>query len=378
MTNDLAGAGGTPYGAVTEAMQSYFAMVNREEDGVCGRDLMLLARDDQYNKELALAATKELVEKDGVLAMIGALGTQPHLPVADYLNDPNADGDRSDGVPDLFVSTGYSGWGDLTRWPWTAGFIPDYQADAQILIGYINERFAGKRFGILYQNDEFGNDYLLRTKETLADQALLVSEQPYDPTGPEVAPFITKFIDAGVEVILLATPPEVSARAIAAAHRLEYAPQFVLSYVNSHTHLATLIGGGSGPDQLALGLGELSGAISTNYLLSAIEDEDSPAIAEHLRVMQTYDGPHVSTLTIYGQALAETVVELLRRACHNPTRQGVVDAAHSLEGFHPSLLWPGVNVNLGPDDHRAIQSMQVVILKDDGTLEEIGDPVSVE
>jgi ABC-type branched-subunit amino acid transport system substrate-binding protein len=378
MTSDLSGAGSTPYGQVTLAIQAYFAMVNAEEEGVCGRDLTLVAKDDQYDKSLALERTKELVEKDGVLAIIGALGTQPHLPVADYLNDPNADGDKSDGVPDLFVSTGYSGWGDTTRWPWTAGFIPDYQADAQVLTGYINDTFAGKRLGILYQNDEFGNDYLLRTKEVLADRALLVSEQAYEPTGPEIAPFITSFIDAGAEVILLATPPEVSARAIAAAHRLEYSPQFVLSYVNSHTHLATLIGGGSGPDQLAVGLSELNGAVSTNYLLSAIEDEDDPAVTDHLRIMQTYQGPPVSTLSIYGQSIAETVVEVLRRACHNPTRYGMVEAAQSLQKFHPSLLWPGIDINLSAQDHRAIQSMQVVILSDDGTLQEIGEPVSVE
>jgi ABC-type branched-subunit amino acid transport system substrate-binding protein len=378
MTNDLAGTGSTPYGQVTLAIQSYFAMVNAEKAGVCKRNVELVTKDDQYDKGLALEKTRELVEQDGVLAVIGALGTQPHLAVADYLNDPNADGDKSDGVPDLFVSTGYSGWGDLGRWPWTAGFIPDYQADAQVLTGYINEMHAGKRLGILYQNDEFGNDYLLRVKEVLSDRALLVSEQPYEPTGPDIAPFITAFIDAGAEIIFLATPPEVSARAIAAAHRQEYAPQFVLSYVNSHTHLATLIGGGSGPDQLAVGLSELNGAVSTNYLLSAIEDEEDPAVVEHVRIMQTYKGPPVSTLSIYGQSIAETVVEVLRRSCHNPTRQGMVEAAQSLQKFHPSLLWPGIDVNLGPQDHRAIQSMQVVLLRDDGTLQEIGEPVSVE
>jgi hypothetical protein len=378
MTNDLAGTGTTPYGAVTQAILSYFAAVNREEDGVCGRDLVLVAKDDEYNPEIALAKTKELVEQDGVLAVIGALGTTPHIGVADYLNDPNADGDKSDGIPDLFVSTGYAGWGDVARWPWTVGFIPDYQTDARILTRYINDTYPGKRIGVLYQNDDFGSDYLTQAKATIVDQALLVSEQPYDPAGPEIAPFVTNFISAGAEVILLATPPEVSARAIAAAHRQGYLPQFVLSYVNSHTHLATLIGGGSGPDQLATGLGELNGAVSTNYLLSAIEDEESPAIIEHTRIMQTYNGPAVSTLSVYAQSLAETVVEVLRHSCHNPTRPGLLDAAHSLRGFHPSLLWPGIDVNLGPQDHRAIQAMQVVIFRDDGTLQEVGDPVTAE
>jgi ABC-type branched-subunit amino acid transport system substrate-binding protein len=378
MTNDLAGTGSTPYGAVTVGIQAYFQKANQEDGGACGRQVTLVTKDDEYNPEVALVKTRELVEQDGVLAIIGSLGTSVHLAVADYLNDPNSDTDKSDGVPDLFVSTGYSGWGDFTRWPWTLGFIPDYQSDASILTRHVNEEFPGKKLGVLYQDDEFGNDYLFRIKDSLADQALLVSDQPYNSAGPEVAPFVTNLIDSGAEVVLLATPPEVSARVIAAAHRLDYSPQFVLSYVNSLTHLASLIGGGSAPDQLAVGLAELDGAISTNYLLTAIEDEDSPAIVDHVRIMQTYGGPPVSTLSIYAQSLAELTIEALRRACHNLTRVGLMDAADSLQGFHPTLLSPGIAVNFGPEDHRGIQAMQVVVFRDDGTMEEIGEPVSVE
>jgi ABC-type branched-subunit amino acid transport system substrate-binding protein len=378
MTNDLAGSGGTPYVAVTVAMQSYLAKVNQEEGGVCGRRALLLARDDQYNPQLAVEMTRQLLEKDNVLALIGGLGTPHQVAVADHLNDPNVDGDKSDGVPDLFVSTGYSGWGDLGRWPWTTGFIPGYQADAAILTRYINDQLAGKKMGVLYQQDDLGADYIFRIKETLADKTSLVSEQAYDPAGPEIAPFITRFIDAGTEVLFLATPPEVSARAIAAAHRQGYSPQFVLSYVNSHTHLASLIGGGAAPDQLSLGFAELAGAVSTNYLLSPIEDEEDPAVVEHARIMRTYNGPAVSTLSVYGQALAETVVEALRRSCHNPTRQGLMEAVHSLDGFHPSVLWPGIDVALGEQDHQALESLQLVVFRDDGTLEEMGDPVSAD
>jgi ABC-type branched-subunit amino acid transport system substrate-binding protein len=247
-----------------------------------------------------------------------------------------------------------------------------------VLTRHINEEFGGKKVGILYQHDQFGNDYVLKTREVIADKALLVSEQSYAPAGPDVAPFVTKLIDSGAEIVFLATPPEVSARVIAAAHRQDYSPQFILSYVNSHTQLAALIGGGSAPDQLAVGLTELNGAISTNYLLSAIEDEDSPAVVEHVRIMRTYGGPPVSTLSIYAQSLGETVAEVLRRACHNLTRTGVMDALHSLQAFHPTLLWPGIDVTYGPVDHSAIQTMQVVEFRDDGTLEELGDPVTVD
>jgi ABC-type branched-subunit amino acid transport system substrate-binding protein len=378
MTNDLAGVGETPYGVVSVAIEAYFAKVNHEDDGVCRRDLVLVAKDDQYNPEQALLKTKELVEQDGVLAVIGGLGTAAQIAVANYLNDPNADGDKSDGVPDLFVSTGYSGWGDVALWPWTTGFIPDYQSDATVLARYINENLAGKKVGVLHQIDEFGLDYNAALNVALASPDLLVSAQPYDPAAPDVGPYITNFIEAEAEVIVLATTPEASAPAIAAAHAQGYLPQFLLSYVNSQTQLATLIGGGTAPDQLALGFRELTGAVSTNYLLSAIEDEDDPALVEHTRIMATFAGPPVSTLTIYAQSLAEGVVEALGRTCDKPNRAGLLEAAQSLRGFHPTMFWPGIEVNLGPDDHRAVQAMQVVTFAEDGTLTEVGTPVSVE
>jgi ABC-type branched-subunit amino acid transport system substrate-binding protein len=301
MTSDLTGAGGTPYGVVTEAIQAYFTKVNREDEGVCGRNLVLVARDDKYDPNEALAQTQALVNDDQVLAVIGAFNTQAHQAVANYLNDPNGDGAFDDGVPDLFVSTGYSGWGDTTRWPWTIGFVIDYQTDGKILTDHINNSLGGKKVGILYQQNELGSDYLAVVKSSIADPALIVSEQPHDPAAMEVAPFITNFSEAGAEVIVLATPPEVTARAISAAHALGYFPDLVMSYVNSPTQLAALIGGGTDPGQLAAGIREMTGAISTSYMLSSVHDEDNPALVEHERVMLTFGGPAVSTLTIYAQ-----------------------------------------------------------------------------
>ena len=167
-TNDLAGTGGTPYGILTTALQAYFKKVNDEDGGVCGRKITLIAEDDQYAPGLALEKTRKLVEQDKVLAIVGALGTAAHLGAVDYLNDPNGDGDTSDGIPDLFVSTGYTGWADYETWPWTFGYIPDYASDGKILATYINENFAGQKVGILYQNDPFGQDYLNSIEENLA------------------------------------------------------------------------------------------------------------------------------------------------------------------------------------------------------------------
>lgn len=377
MTNDLAGTGGTPYGVITPAMKAYFEKVNKEDGGVCGRQINFLAEDDQYTPPVALEKTKKLVEQDQVFAIVGALGTGAHLGVVDYLNDPNGDGDTKDGVPDLFVSTGYSGWGDYTKWPWTISYIPDYVSEAKILAKYINDNFPGKKVGILYQNDAFGKDHLNGLKAALADPNLLVSEQSYEASATDISAQVLNIKESGAEIMYLGATPGFSAKAIVGAHTQGYNPQIVMSYVNAHTSVASLIGGGKEADQLAKGFKELEGAISTNYLIPATETSN-PAIQNHKAILEKYGGPPLSTLTVYGQSLAETVVEALKRACDKLDRKGLLEAAESIKGFAPSVALPGIKIDLGPKDHRAFETLQVVQVQADGSLKNLGAPISAQ
>ncbi len=378
MTNDLEATGDTPYSVITTAIQAYFRKVSEEDGGVCDRKVVLLAEDDSYTSDGALEKTKKLVEQDKVLAMIGALGTAVHTPTAAYLNDPNGDGNPADGVPDLFVSTGWSGWGDAGKYPWTVGFIPDYLTDARVLTKYANENLKDKKLAILHQDDELGNDYARGLQETIANADLLVSNQVADPSPEALKEQVLTIRDAGAEAVMLALPPEISAEVFQIANAEGYGPKWLLSYVNSPSALAREIGGGTLAEQLLKGFEELQGSVSTAYLLSAIDDAESPPLLEHKRIMETYDGPVVSTLSIYGQSLAETVIETLKRTCESITRETVLRAAESLQGFRSTLMLEGIGVTLGAQDHEAIGSLQVVEIQADGTLKELGDPVSVE
>ncbi len=374
-TNDLAGTGGTPYGIFTTAMNAYFSKVNEEDGGVCGRDITLIAEDDQYAPDLALEKTKKLVEQDEVLAVVGSMGTTAHLGAVDYLNDPNGDGDTSDGVPDLFISTGFTGWGDFAKWPWTVGYIPDYVTDGTIQTTYINDNFPGQKVGILYQNDLFGEDYLNSLKDTIADPALIVSEQSYEPTATDLSPQVASMQQAGAEIVLLGATPAFTARAIITANAVGYSPQWMMSYVNPATDLADAIGGGEGREA---GAALLAGALVTTYGLDPVGDADDPAMVEHAQIMETYGGPPVGTLTLYGHGLAEVIVEAVSGACDNLTPEGLLESVESIQGFTGSLGLPGVEVNLGPTDHRSIEALGVFEIQPDASLELQGEIISVE
>ncbi len=378
MTNDLTASADTPYSVITTAIQAYFRKVGEEDGGVCERKVVLLAEDDRYTPEGALEKTKKLVEQDHVLAMIGGLGTAVHTPVAAYLNDPNADGNPADGVPDLFVSTGWSGWGNVSKHPWTIGYIPDYVTDARILTRYVNDSLKDKKVAVLHQDDEFGGDYLAGFQDTIANKDLLVSAQAADPSPEVLKEQVLAARDAGAEAVLLALTPDISAEVIRTANAEGYAPRWLLSYVNSPSALAREIGGGTLAEELLKGFQALQGSVSTEYLLSAVDHAETPPILEHRRIMETYGGPVVSTLSIYGQSLAEAVVETLTLTCEEITRDNVLRAAESLQGFRSSLMLEGIAVNLGAQDHEAFQSLQLVEIQADGTLKQLGDPVSVE
>ena len=376
MTSDLAGTGKTPYRAITASMQAYFQKVSQEDHGVCGRALTLLAEDDQYNPQLAMDQTKKLVEQDQVLAMIGGLNTPAQLLVAPYLNDPNGDGNTADGVPDLFVSTGWSGWGDAARFPWTIGYVPDYASDGRALGRYIAQALPDKKVGVLYQNDEFGADYLAGLKSGMG--RLPVAEEGYLLTDVALSAPMTAIRDAGAEVVVLASALPYTAAAYRAAQSLAFRPQFLMSYVNTASALASDLGGGAQPEQLLAGFKELDGTISTVYLLSTVEDENDAAMKEHRRIMETYQGPPVSSLSVYGQSLGELAVETLSRTCSDLSRPGVLRAAESVRGYSSSLMLPGIQVNLGPNQHRAIETLQLVQIKADGSTAKVGGPISAE
>ena len=354
----LSGGFAAVYEPIASAQEAYFDYVN-SQGGVCGRRIDLRVEDDFYDPARALDATKKLVERDKVLAIVGGLGTASHSAVYEYLNEKK--------VPDLFVSSGARRWGsDPERFPYTIGFIIDYTSEGAIIGKYISTHLPGQQVGVLYQNDDFGRDGIAGLKAGLdPEKNDLVSEQSYESSDTDIRSQVLNLRTAGAEVVVAYSLPGFSAQLINGASRMGWEPQIILSYVNTDPVMFKYV-----PPQV------MEGVLATGYLIPPDRTADA-AIARHRQIMADHDGPQPSNYSLYGQALAETVVKVLGDTCDDLSRESLVRAAESLRGFHPSVLLEGIDVNLSPSDHYAVQALQMHRAAS-GRWEPFGDIVSLD
>lgn len=358
------------YQPVLPSMQAYFAKVNAEDKGVCGRKIVLKAEDDQYGPALGLEKAKKLIEQDKVLALVGDLGTAAVTGQVAYVNEQK--------VPMLYVSTGASKWGDYKTYPYTIGYIPDYTSEGKILGQYVKDNFAGKKVAVLYQNDDFGKNGRDGFKATFGDFA---AEQSYEAPATDINSQLANLKSANPDVLYLYTTPGFAAKAFAYMKANDWKPQVVMGYVNAATTVASLVGGGTDAAKIQAGFQAIAGTISTNYILDPIADATNPAMVEHKRIMEKYSGPPLGSLSVYAQSLSELVVKTLQVACTNNdmTRQGLLKAAESIKGFRASLLLAGIQVDLSPTDHFALQALMPVEITQTGVLKSLADkPIAAQ
>ena len=366
------------YSVIASAIEASIAKVNAEDGGACNRQINLIVEDDQYDPALALERATKLAVQDGVLAFIGNLGTPAVSGQVDYINDPNGDGDTSDGIPHLFLSTGASKWNDPERWPWTVGYIPDYKLEGNVIGRTLNEQFPGATAAILYQADDFGEDGREGFLEVFEGE--VISEQTYEAGATEITSQLANIRDADPDILYVYALPLTTASVFRYMAANAWEPQVAWSYVNPSSLLGAILGGGTEPAQFQAGYDQIAGVISTNYILDPISDTDEPAIIEHLRVMETYAGPPPNQLAVYGNSLADLAVESLNLACASGdmTRKGLMNAVESIDGYRSDLLLPGIEISVSADDHAALQSLQPVTVAPDGSLEPLGDLVTAD
>jgi branched-chain amino acid transport system substrate-binding protein len=336
------------YGTIADAENAYFTYIN-SNGGVNGRKIKFTILDDAYNPAQAVPLTKQLVEQNQVFAMFSGLGTQTQTAVRDYLN--------TKAVPQLFVATGATTFGaDYASHTWTLGWQPPYQGEARIYAKDILTNHASAKIGVLYQNDEYGQDYLKGLKDGLgANASMIVDAESYDVTSASssLASQLSKLKAKGADTLFIFATPGFSIPALVITTKLGWAPQIYLNSVSA--------------PQLFMGLAAKAGAALTNVTsVGYIKDPTDPTWANDAG-MQLYNTIIANCskcnakdgFNIYGVAVAYTMVDILKQAGSNLTRANVMKiAATQLNETNPFLL-PGITVNTTSSDHFPIMQEQV-------------------
>jgi branched-chain amino acid transport system substrate-binding protein len=365
-TQPLTGPAAPGYSEIAPAANAYFKYVNAH-GGVFGRKITYTYLDDQYNPTSTTSQTRTLVLQDSVFAVFQALGTPTHLSVVNYLN--------SEHVPDLFVASGCNCWNNVTQYPNTFGWQPDYTIEGKILGQYIVQKFAGKKIGFFIQgpNDEFGADGLLGVNDSLQGKGLNVDSTPayYTPTAAgamAVGAAIAGLQAAGVQVIVSFSVPLFTAIAEASAAGLGYHPQFVVSNVGSDPPtLSAILTGGALGHKLPAGL--IGGTISDTYL-PLLTDATNPWVTLFQGIKATYapslpwDGN-----VEYGMSEAYAFVQALKAAGQNPTRASIVAAVASSHWTDGPGLTPYA---YSSTDHNGFTGVEMVTIGVDGSLTTLG------
>jgi branched-chain amino acid transport system substrate-binding protein len=336
------------YGTIANASNAYFTYINNTQGGVNGRKITYKILDDVYNPANTVPLTKQLVEQDQVFAMFGGLGTQAQTSVRDYLNTKK--------VPQLFVATGATTFmGDFASHPYTIGWQPPYQGESRIYAKDVLANHAGAKLGVLYQNDDYGQDYLKGLTDGLGSSAsMIVDKQSYDVTAASVASQLSTLKGKGADTLFLFTTPSFTIKALVTVTALHWEPTIYLNSVSN--------------PQVYMGIAAKNGAALKNVTsVGYLKDPTDPQWASdagmklYKEVIANCSTCNVNDgFNIYGVAVAYTMVGVLKKAGSNMTRKNVMDIAGSqLNETNPFLL-PGVVVKTTSSDHFPITQEQVI------------------
>jgi branched-chain amino acid transport system substrate-binding protein len=333
------------YGTIGKAIAAYFDKVNAE-GGINGRKIKFISLDDGYNPAKTVEQVRKLVEEDEVLFVFNPLGTPSNTAIHKYMNQKK--------VPQLFVATGATKWGDPKSFPWTMGWQPNYQGEARIYAQHILETKPNAKIGVLYQNDDYGKDYLKGLEDGLGDKAktMIVSKVTYEVTDPTVDSQMVTLKGSGADTFFNVTTPKFAAQAIKKAAELGWKP----------THYLNNVSASVGSVLTPAGLDNSVGLITTAYLKDPTDPQwaTDKGMQDWKAWMAKYypSGDLKDASNVYGYSVAQTVMQVLKQCGDNLTRDNVMKQAASLSMELPLNL-PGVNVKTGPDDFYPIQREQL-------------------
>jgi ABC-type branched-subunit amino acid transport system substrate-binding protein len=326
------------YAPIPAAMKAYFSYVNAQ-GGVNGRQIVFKYDDDAYNPANTVQITHKYVEQDHAFALVGGLGTETQQAVEAYLNQQK--------VPQLFVSTGATTFDhDFAKYPWTIGWQPDYAAEGVIYGKYIAQHLPNAKIGILYQNDDYGGNYLSGFKAGLGSHtSQIVSAQPFDVTSPSPAQQVAALAKSGADTFVIFVTPTATIQSYVIATKLGWVPKNV--FTNSVSATTTFLGIAAQSGSTITG-----GTFTVNYLLDPTNPTyaSAPGMKLYRQIMAKYNpkGNVNDQLNMYGMAKAWNTVQLLKEAGKNLTRAGLMTVARSMNftgSTADPFLLPGIAIH---------------------------------
>jgi branched-chain amino acid transport system substrate-binding protein len=337
------------YGVIGKTEAAYFKMINAE-GGINGRKINFISYDDGYTSAKAVEQARKLVESDEALLIFNSLGTSSNTAIQKYMNNKK--------VPQLFVATGATKWNDPKNFPWTMGWQPSYQSEARIYAKYLMKDKPDAKIAVLYQNDDFGRDYLKGLKDGLGSKAsMIVAEEGYEVSEPTMDSHIVKLRASHADIFISFTTPRFASQAIKKLAEMNWTPLHILSNVSAS------VGGVIKPS----GFENSQGILSAAYAKDGADPQwdNDPGMKKFIDFLAKYypEGNKLDGSVVYGYGAAQTMVKVLQMCGDDLTRANVMKQAASLKDFAPDTLLPGITVNTSATDYAPLNQLQMMRFK---------------
>jgi branched-chain amino acid transport system substrate-binding protein len=329
------------YGRV---MTGYFKMVN-EAGGINGRKINLISLDNAFSPPKAIEQTRKLVEDDGVLADVGTVGTTPNVAIQKYLNGAK--------VPHIFVSAGGRRFADPQNFPWTVPMYPGFEMEGKTFGQYILKHRPAARIAVLYQNDDYGKDFLVGLKAALGDKIKIVAEVAYEITEPTIDSQIVRLKDSGADTLLYFSTPKFTAQGLRKVKETGWTPlQFLASPTNS---VKTVLE--------PAGFENAQGIMTTQFTKQAGDPAwaDDPEVKEYVEFMKKWvpnDNPG-DFVALSGYINVQGIVQAITKCGDDLTRENLLKQATSMKGTRLKMMLPGIQLNTTPQDYAPYESLRM-------------------
>src|SRR5215216_6931187 len=352
------------YGVIGKTEEAYFRKINAE-GGINGRKINFVSYDDAYSPPKTVEQARKLVESDEVLLIFNSLGTPPNSAIQKYMNTKK--------VPQLLVATGATKWNDPKDFPWTMGWQPNYQSESQIYAKYILKEKPNAKIAVLYQNDDYGKDYLKGLKDGLGAKAaaMIVAEESFETSEPTIDNHIVKLKATNADIFVNISTPKFAAQAIKKLSEIQWKPLHILNNVSASVGSVIKPAGYENSQDI----------ISAAYLKDASDKQwdNDPGMKEFYAFLEKDfpEGNKLDGSVVVGYGVAQTLVEVLKKCGDNLTRENVMKQAASLKDFRTEVLLPGIKINTGPTDFAPISQLQLMKFKGE-KWELFGDVISAD